>query len=247
MGQRFRQIGETKFALDEHGHDVLSYSASDVQSFDPVSIEFVLCRIAMVEVDLGAERRWAFDSDSQFLVEKALYGLDNGLDVDDAMSAAVAQREASAERRASSEHQPATTKQGTESYADARSDEQSTRERRAPRGCQGDFDGPAWRMVARETFGGHSARRHSARDCFCPPTRPRVGFGVDVRLVVGGGGGLWRGVWGVWVRLLQFRTCRRTQLSTSPATASPGRTPRFFSMGQAANQINQTNYQPKST
>ena len=90
MGQRFRQIGETKFALDEHGHDVLSYSASDVQSFDPVSIEFVLCRIAMVEVDLGAERRWTLDSDSQFLVEKALYGPDNGLDVDGAMSAAVA-------------------------------------------------------------------------------------------------------------------------------------------------------------
>ena len=102
---RTRQIGETKFALDEHGHDVLSYSASDVQSFDPVSIEFALCRIAMVEVDLGAERRWALDSDSQFLVEKALHGLGSGLDVDDAMSAAVAQREASAERRASSEHQ----------------------------------------------------------------------------------------------------------------------------------------------
>jgi hypothetical protein len=65
--------------------------------------------------------------------------------------------------------------------------------------------------------------------------------------VVGGAGGLWRAVWGVWMRLLQFSTFRRTQLFTSPATTSPGHMPRFFSMGQAANQINQTNYQPKST
>ena len=75
-------------------------------------------------------------------------------------------------------------------------------------------------------------------------------------LVVGGAGGGFAcrgGVWGVWVRLLQFRTFRRTQLFTSPATTSSGRTPIFF-MGQAANQINQTNYlptkilnQPKST
>ena len=111
-----------------------------------------------------------------------LYGLDNGLDVGDAMSAAaVSQREASAsaERRASSEHQQPPRRHRELcrcSFRVPMNKVQSARERRAPRGgCQGRFDGQAWRMVAREAFGGHSARRHSARDCFCPPTRPRDG------------------------------------------------------------------------
>ena len=36
MGQQFRLIGDEKFALDERGRDVLSFSAADVQSPEPV-------------------------------------------------------------------------------------------------------------------------------------------------------------------------------------------------------------------
>ena len=88
MGQQFRLIGDEKFALDERGRDVLSFSAADVQSPEPVSIASVLCRVPMIEIAFGDEKRWVPNQDSHFLVEQAIAGLDGGLDVDDAISAA---------------------------------------------------------------------------------------------------------------------------------------------------------------
>ena len=100
MGQRFRTVGDEKFALDERGRDVLSFSETDVQSFEPVSIQLVLCEVPMIEVTFGDEQRWVADESAHFLVEFALAGLGDGLDVDDAMSAAAA---AAAQREAASE------------------------------------------------------------------------------------------------------------------------------------------------
>ena len=111
MGQQFRLIGDEKFALDERGRDVLSFSAADVQSPEPVSIAFVLCRVPMIEIAFGDEKRWVPNQDSHFLVEQAIAGLDGGLDVDDAMSAAAelldARREA-AEHRGAPAYPPAS-------------------------------------------------------------------------------------------------------------------------------------------
>jgi hypothetical protein len=100
MGQRFRTIGDERFVLDERGRDVLSFSETDVQSFEPVSIQLVLCEVPMIEVTFGDEQRWVADESAHFLVEFALAGLGDGLDVDDAMSAAAA---AAAQREAASE------------------------------------------------------------------------------------------------------------------------------------------------
>ena len=112
MGQQFRLIGDEKFALDERGRDVLSFSAADVQSPEPVSIAFVLCRVVpMIEIAFGDEKRWVPNQDSHFLVEQAIAGLDGGLDVDDAISAAAelldARREA-AEHRGAPAYPPAS-------------------------------------------------------------------------------------------------------------------------------------------
>jgi len=82
---------------------LLHCSEAEVQSPEPASIAFVLCRVYMIETTFGDEKRWVPDGDSHFLIEQAISGLDDGLDVEDSMSSAaellVAQREADEEQQ----------------------------------------------------------------------------------------------------------------------------------------------------
>ena len=126
VAQRYREIGGEKFALDEQGRGVLSFSSLEIQDYEPAPIKFVLCQVSMLLANFNSEPRWVPDQASHFLVQYALSGLDAGLGVDDAMSAAA---ELEAQRVAAAAAAAAAAADGAEN-ATAR---QQPRPHKAPR------------------------------------------------------------------------------------------------------------------